>query len=85
MLNANLVHLFNDYIKVSDNQESVLKIINATKLLNEEISKVASNMIKHPKPGCLWWQRAYSKLEEYRKYQLLNKSSRRTRYKNQML
>ena len=38
----NSIHLFNDYIKVSDNQESVLKIINATKLLNEEISKVGS-------------------------------------------
>ena len=44
MLNANSIHLFNDYIKVSDNQESVLKIIYETKLLNEVTSKVTSKL-----------------------------------------
>ena len=44
MLNTNSIHLFNDYIKVSDYQESVLKIIYETKLLNEVTSKVTSKL-----------------------------------------
>ena len=44
MLKANSIHLFNDYIKINDNQENVLKVIYVTKLLNEVISKVASKL-----------------------------------------
>ena len=40
-------HLFKDYIGVNDNQENVLKVIKATKLLNEEINKANNKLGKY--------------------------------------